>query len=121
MPVLLTTVCAIACVRGASMQVPENGRQLLLKVSKRSIRKFLKDYMTSWAAALAYHALFAIIPFLALLVVLLWFLGISNFFMEWLTAQRSSSPQGTIAEVVEQWIEQSAYPPLGGWLSIGII
>ena len=103
------------------MKGPEEGLRLLFKVSKRSSRKFLRHYMTSWAAALAYHALFAIVPFLALLVVLLWLLGIGNFVIEWLADQTSSALQGQTAEVVEQWIEQSEYQSLGGWLSIGIV
>jgi len=103
------------------MKVPQEGLQLLFKVSKRSITKFNRHYMTSWAAALAYHALFAIIPFLALLVVLLWLLGIGNFVIEWLADQTNSALQGQTAEVVEQWIEQSEYQSLGGWLSIGIV
>src|SRR4051794_35455215 len=107
--------------RGVSMKVPEEGLRLLFKVSKRSSRKFLRHYMTSWAAALAYHALFAIIPFLALLVVLLWLLGLGNFVIEWLADQTSSALQGQTAEVVEQWIEQSEYQSLDGWLSIGIV
>jgi membrane protein len=107
------------------MTVPEaEGLRLLLEVSKRSITKFLRHYMSSWAAALAYHALFAIVPFLALLVVLLWLLGIGNFFIEGLTDQTSSAAlQGPTAEAVEQWIgiEQSEYQTLGGWISFAII
>ena len=98
------------------MTVPEaEGLRLLLEVSKRSITKFLRHYMSSWAAALAYHALFAIVPFLALLVVLLWLLGIGNFFIEGLTDQTSSAALlGPTAVAVYQWIEQSAYQTLGG-------
>ena len=104
------------------MTVPQaEGLRLLLEVSKRSITKFLRHYMSSWAAALAYHALFAIVPFLALLVLLLWLLGIGNFFIEWLTDQTSSALQGSSAEAVERWIEQSAYQDLGGWISITIV
>ena len=107
------------------MTGPEaEGLRLLLEVSKRSITKFLRHYMSSWAAALAYHALFAIVPFLALLVVLLWLLGIGNFFIEGLTDQTSSAAlQGPTAEAVEQWIgiEQSEYQTLGGWISFAIV
>src|SRR3954454_21621368 len=85
------TSCALACARGASMKVPEEGPRLLLEVSKRSIRKYLKlDDMSSYAAALAYRTLFAIVPFLALLVALLWFLEIGGSFFEWLSDQTSS-------------------------------
>src|SRR5215218_1963422 len=104
------------------MTVPQaEGLRLLLEVSKRSITKFLRHYMSSWAAALAYHALFAIVPFLALLVALVWLLGIGNFFIEWLTDQTSSALQGSSAEAVERWIEQSEYQDLGGWISITIV
>src|SRR5215204_5963166 len=104
------------------MMVPEDGLGLLFKVSKRSIRKYFKhDNMSSHAAALAYRALFALVPFLALLVALPWFLGIGDFFIEWLIDQTSYTLGGQAAEVVKQWITQSQYPALGGWLSIGIV
>jgi membrane protein len=105
------------------MKIPGSpGLRLLLEVSRRSIRKYLKhDDMTSYAAALAYRALFALVPFLALLVALPWFLGIGNFFMEWLTELTSAALQGQIAEVVEQWIKQSEYATPGERLSIGIV
>jgi membrane protein len=105
------------------MKIPGSpGLRLLLEVSRRSIRKYLKhDDMTSYAAALAYRALFALVPFLALLVALPWFLGIGNFFIEWLTELTSSALQGQIAEVVQQWIKQSQYTTQGEWLSIGVV
>ena len=103
------------------MKVPKEGLRLLLEVSKRSIRKFLRHYMSSWAAALAYHALFAIVPFLALLVVLLWLLGIDNLFIGWLSDQTSSALQGPTAEAVGKWIEQSEDQDLSGWISIAIV
>ena len=50
-------------------------------MSERSIRKYFKyDNMSSYAAALAYRALFAVVPFLALLVALAWLLGIDELF-----------------------------------------
>src|SRR5215218_9990115 len=104
------------------MKVPEEGLRLLLEVSKRSITKFLRHYMSSWAAALAYHALFALVPFLVLLVALVWLLGIGNIFTQWLTDQTSSAAlQGPTAEAVEQWIEQSENQTVGGWISIAIV
>jgi membrane protein len=98
------------------------GLRLLFEVSRRSIRKYLKyDNMTSYAAALAYRALFAIVPFLALLVALLWFLGIGDYFSNWLTDQTSSALGGQLAEVVGQWIKQSQFETQGERLSIGIV
>ena len=105
------------------MKIPQSpGLRPLLEVSRRSIRKYLKhDDMTSYAAALAYRALFALVPFLALLVALPWFLGIGSFFIEWLTELTSSALQGQIAEVVQQWIKQSQYTTQGERLSIGVV
>jgi membrane protein len=77
--------------------------------------------MTTYAAALAYRGLFAIIPFLALLVALPGFLGISGFF-EWLTDQASSALQGQYAELAEQSISQTLHQAQGELLtSVGII
>ena len=104
------------------MKVPEGGLRPLLEVSKRSIRKYFKhDNMSSHAAALAYRALFALVPFLALLVALAWFLGIGDFFTQWLSDQTSSALLGQTAELVEQWIKQSQFQTPGGRLSIGIV
>ena len=100
------------------MKVPEGGLRPLLEVSKRSIRKYFKhDNMSSHAAALAYRALFALVPFLALLVALAWFLGIGDFFTQWLSDQTSSALLGQTAELVEQWIKQSQFETPGGLLS----
>jgi membrane protein len=99
------------------MKMPRSrGLRLLLEVSERSIRKYLRHNMTSYAAALAYRALFALVPFFALLVALLGFLGIGSFF-DWLTDQTGSALIGQTAEVVEQWIKQSQYQTQGGLLS----
>src|SRR5215217_7196918 len=104
------------------MMVPEDGLGLLFKVSKRASRKYFKyDNMSSHAAALAYRALFAIVPFLALVVALPWFLGIGDSFTQWLSDQTSSALGGQTAEVVQQWIKQSQLQTQGGRLSIGIV
>jgi membrane protein len=98
------------------------GLRLLFEVSRHSIRKYLKyDNMSSYAAALAYRVLFAIVPFLALLVVLLWFLGIGDYFSNWLTDQTSSALGGQLAQVVGQWINQSQFQTQGESLSLGIV
>src|SRR5215212_3719032 len=103
------------------MMVPEDGLGLLFKVSKRSIRKYFKhDNMSSHAAALAYRALFALVPFLALVVALAWFLGIGDSFTQWVSDQTSSALLGQIAELVEGWIKQSQLQTQSERLSIGI-
>jgi membrane protein len=90
------------------MKIPETRDLELLELSKRSVRSFFKHDMTTYAAALAYRSLFAIIPFLALLVALLGFLGIGSFF-DWLTDQTSSALQGKYAELAAQSISQTLH------------
>src|SRR3954451_12835324 len=105
------------------MKVPEEGvLRLLLEVSRRSTRKYLRhDDMSSYAAALAYRALFAMVPFLALLVGLLGFLGTGGFFIELLADQIHFPLEGQIAEIVRQWINQTMSLSQGERLSIGLV
>ncbi len=72
--------------------------------------------MTTYAAALAYRALFVTFPFLALLVALLGFFGFGNFF-EWLTDQTSYALRGQYAGFAEQSIRQSLQQAQGGLLT----
>ena len=83
--------------------------RLLFEVSRHSIRKYLKyDDMPSYAAALAYRALFALFPFFTLLVVLLAFLGGVGFF-DWLIDQAYAALQEQYARLGEWVIEQMQY------------
>jgi membrane protein len=63
--------------------------RLLFEVSKRSLRCFAHHDMPTYAAALAYRALFAIFPFFGFLILLLGFFRISVLF-EWLIDQGAS-------------------------------
>ena len=103
------------------MRIPKSrGLWLLFKVSKRSIRKFLKyDDMPSYAAALAYRALFAFFPFFALLVALLGILEVVGFF-DWLIDQAYATLQEQYARLGERVIEEIQYQAQGGLLLIGI-
>jgi membrane protein len=92
---------------------------ILFGVVKRSIRKYLRHNMTEYSTALAYRALFALVPFFALLVALLGFLGISGFF-DWIVEQANRTLHEQFAEVVDQWIKRSQYQAQGGLLS-GVI
>jgi membrane protein len=89
------------------MRLPESrGLRLLIEVSRHSIRKYLKhDDMLSYAAALAYRALFALFPFLALLVSLLAFLGAFGFF-DWLIEQAYAALPEQYASLWEEMIER---------------
>jgi membrane protein len=84
------------------------GLTLLWKVSYRSVRSFFEHDMPTYAAALAYRALFALFPFLAFLVALLGFLEVSGFF-EWLVEQARSTLQEEYATQVEQFVGQIQY------------
>jgi len=103
------------------MRIPKSrGLWLLFEVSKRSIRKFLKyDDMPSYAAALAYRALFAFFPFFALLVALLGILEVVGFF-DWLIDQAYATLQEQYARLGEQVIEEIQYQAQGELLLIGI-
>jgi membrane protein len=92
------------------MRIPESrGLWLLFEVSRRSIKKYLKhDDMPSYAAALAYRALFALFPFLTVLVVLLAFIGNVGFF-DWLIEQAYAALQEQYARLGEWVIEQMQY------------
>ena len=103
------------------MRIPKSrGLWLLFEVSKRSIRKCLKyDDMPSYAAALAYRALFAFFPFFALLVALLGILEVVGFF-DWLIDQAYATLQEQYARLGEQVIEKIQYQAQGELLLIGI-
>ena len=87
----------------------------LLELGERSIRRFFKHDMTTYAAALAYRALFALFPFFAFLVALLGFLEITSFF-EWLIDQTRSALQEQYARTGEWLIRQGLYQVQGGEL-----
>ena len=72
--------------------------------------------MTEYSTALAYRALFALVPFFALLVALLGFLGIGGIF-EWIVEQANHTLQEQSAEVVEWLIQQGQNQAQGGLLS----
>ena len=99
------------------MRIPESRNlRLLLEVSKRSIRKYLRHNMVEYSTALAYRALFAFVPFFALLVMLLGFFGVNGFF-EWMIGQVDYTLQEQFAESVESLIRQSQSQAQGGLLS----
>jgi membrane protein len=72
--------------------------------------------MPTYAAALAYHALFALVPFFAFVVALLGFLE-SSIFFDWLFEQMRSALQEQYAGEVERLVRQSQYQAQGALLS----
>ena len=104
------------------MRIPKSrGLRLLFDASKRSIRKYLKhDDMPSYAAALAYRALFALFPFFALLVTLLGFLGAFGFF-DWLIEQAYAALPEQYASLWEEVIERVQNQTQGELLLVTIV
>jgi membrane protein len=86
----------------------------------RSVRSFLEHDMPTYAAALAYRALFALFPFFAFLVALLGFLEITSFF-EWLIDQTRSALQEQHARTGEWLIRQGLYQAQSGELLSSVV
>ncbi|MGI8484079.1 MAG: YihY/virulence factor BrkB family protein [Thermomicrobiales bacterium] len=87
---------------------------------KRSVKGFMKNNMTTYAAALAYSALFALFPFLIFLIALLGFLQIPGFFT-WLLDQAQRALPGEAYTLISNVVGQIQNQPQGGLLSFGII
>ncbi len=83
-----------------------------VEIAKRSVKKaYLEDDLLMYAAALAFRAFVALIPFLIFLVALLGFLRVPGFF-EWLLGKAqnvfSKDALGQAKLVLEQVREQAA-------------
>jgi membrane protein len=91
------------------MRIPGFGRQPPAAVLIRAVRRFLDNNMLIYAAALSYHAMLALFPFLIFLLSLLGALGLADFFARLLRQGRAVLPpeafdvfQLVIGEVREQ-------------------
>ncbi len=88
-------------------------------LAKRSVKAFFRDDMTTYAAALAYHILFALFPFLIFLVALLSVLQIPGFF-DWILNQAQTAMPADAYGRVEEVVNQVRGQARGGLLSFGI-
>lgn len=102
------------------MQIPGLHGISPFELLKRSVKDFSKDDMTTYAAALAYHALFALFPFVIFLVSLLGFLNIPEFF-DWILEQAQAAFPADAYQRLEEVIDQIRNQPQGGLLSVGIV
>lgn len=75
------------------MRIPGFGGQPPVAVLRRAARGFFHDDMPIFAAALSYHALLALFPFLIFLLTLLGALGLEEFFAWLLHEARASLPR----------------------------
>ena len=89
------------------------------ELAKRSVKGFLADDMTTYAAALSYHALLALFPFVLFLLALLGALGIPGFF-DWLLEQARAALPDNAYRRAEQAVGQVRGRSRGGLLSFGI-
>lgn len=102
------------------MQIPGLGGLKPLPLGKRAVQEFLDDDMPTYAAALAYHALFALFPFLIFLLGLLSVLNIPEFFTWVLDQARTAMPRDAFQRV-EEVVTQVQSQSRGGLLSFGIL
>lgn len=102
------------------MQIPGLSGLKPLPLGKRAVREFLDDDMTTYAAALAYHALFALFPFLIFLLGLLSVLNIPEFFT-WLLEQARTAFPADAYQRVEEVVMQVQAQSRGGLVSFGIL
>lgn len=101
------------------MRIPWIGRVRLLKVVPEVVREYIEDDMVTYAAALAYHMLFALFPFLLFFVSLLGFLQVPEFF-DWVLEQARVALPPDAFSVIEDVVRNVQASQSGGLLSIGI-
>jgi membrane protein len=114
-----TYVESNALTRSFGMEIPGLRGLGVVELIKKSVKEFLDDDMTTYAAALAYQVLFSIFPFIIFLVSLLGFLHMPQFF-EWLQQQAQLVVPGQAMTQVNEVIQQLQQPQ-SGLLSIGAV
>lgn len=92
----------------------------LFDLLKHSIQSFSAHNMTTYAAALAFNAIFALFPFLIFLITVLGFLHIPQFF-DWLLDQARTALPAESYKMVENVITEVEGKSRGGVLSLSIV
>ena len=90
------------------------------QVSKRSVKEFSADDMTSYAAALSYQVFFALFPFIIFLLALLGMLNLSSLF-DTLVQQSQAVLPGQASGLIKNILSQVRSQAAGGVLSFGAI
>ncbi len=88
-------------------------------VVRRAVRDFFADNMATYAAALSFHLLLALFPFVIVLLALLGAIGQAAFLDQLLGGARLALPP-TADRLVEQVIGEIRHQPQGGLLSLSI-
>ncbi|MGC4107796.1 MAG: YihY/virulence factor BrkB family protein [Thermomicrobiales bacterium] len=102
------------------MQIPGLHGIGPLELGKRSVKGFMAHDMATYAAALAYSALFSLFPFLIFLIALLGFLHIPEFFTWLLDEGRRALPDSAYS-MLDDTVNQVQGRASGGLLSVGIV
>lgn len=89
-------------------------------VIKRAVKGFLDDDMVTYAAALSYHLMLALFPFVIFLLALLGALGLSDFFDRLLHQAQAALPPDAY-ELLARVISEIRGQPRQGLLSVSII
>ncbi len=89
-----------------------------LTIVRRSVTYYLENDMLTYAAALAFQALFSIFPFMIVLIAMLGLLDLMQFF-DWIRQQAALLLPDEAMNLVDHVIEE-VQQPRGGLLSIGL-
>ena len=89
-------------------------------VFKRAVKSFLDDDMVTYAAALSYHLMLALFPFVIFMLTLLGALGLSEFFDRLLHQAQAALPPDAY-ELLARVIGEIRGQPREGLLSVSII
>jgi len=102
------------------MQIPGLRGIAPIDLGKRAVQGFMAHDMSTYAAALAYSALFSLFPFLIFLIALLGFLHIPEFFTWLLDEGRKALPHSAYT-LLDDTVSQIQGRASGGLLSVGIV
>jgi membrane protein len=102
------------------MRIPGFNGLMPFAVFKHAIKGFFGDDMATYGAALSYHILLALFPFVIFLLTLLGALGLSDFFA-WLLSQARIALPGDAFRLVERVIGEIQHQTRGGLLSFSIV
>ncbi len=101
------------------MKIPGLRDINIVTLFKRTVTYYLENDMLTYAAALAFQALFSIFPFMIVLIALLGMLDMMHFF-DWIRNQTALLLPGEAMAQVERVIDE-VQQPRGGLISIGLI
>jgi membrane protein len=102
------------------MRIPGFADQPPWGVAKHAVKDFLDDDMPTYAAALSFHLLLALFPFIIFLLTLLGSVGLAAFFDRLLNQARAALPPDAY-QILEQVVGEIRNRPGQGLLSVSIV